>query len=120
MNLKVYEIRLKVFTLTDIPIDKTAEKEAAFIDSALSKCEHFKEYHERNCFKLYTFDGLYPLGQNGIRKKNEVYTMTIRTISKELRYSNKTKKGNGSASSVIHLRLKLRVSALGLLKVLYE
>ena len=80
----VFEIRLKVFLLNDIKLDKVQMKIASFIDRVLSKDKEFLELHERNVFKNYCFDSMYPLCKNGIYKKENVYTVTIRTISKKL------------------------------------
>ncbi len=82
--MSVFEIRLKVFLLNDIKLDKVQMKIASFIDRALSKDKEFLELHERNVFKNYCFDSMYPLCKNGAYKKENVYTITIRTISKKL------------------------------------
>lgn len=82
--MSVFEIRLKVFLLNDIKLDKVQRKIASFIDRALSKDKEFLELHERNVFKNYCFDSMYPLCKNGAYKKENVYTITIRTISKKL------------------------------------
>ena len=82
--MSVFEIRLKVFLLNDIKLDKVQMKIASFIDRALSKDKEFLELHERNVFKNYCFDSMYPLCKNGIYKKENVYNITIRTISKKL------------------------------------
>ena len=98
-----------IHALNDIPIKDTLEIESEFIDSVLLKNEKFKKLHEERCFKPYCFDGLYPLGENGRRKKDTIYTMTIRTVSKELKYffeqelsshSTKTLKGLVTATKV--------------------
>lgn len=44
---KVYEIRLKIFLLRDIPVIKIMGEEAEFIDSALAKDSKWLEYHEK-------------------------------------------------------------------------
>lgn len=113
-KLKVYEIKLKLYALNDIPIKDTLEIESEFIDSALLKNEKFKKLHEERCYKLYCFDGLYPLGKNGIRKKDTIYIMTIRTVNKELKdfleqelcnHSTKTLKGLVTATRVVPHKL---------------
>jgi CRISPR-associated endoribonuclease Cas6 len=82
--MSVFEIRLKVFLLNDIKLDKAQMKITSFIDRALSKDKEFLELHEKNIFKNYCFNNMYPLCENGVYKKDNVYTITIRTISKEL------------------------------------
>lgn len=82
--MSVFEIRLKVFLLNDIKLDKAQIKITSFIDKALSKDKEFLELHGRNVFKNYCFNNMYPLCENSIYKKEKVYTITIRTISKKL------------------------------------
>lgn len=81
---KVYEIRLKIFLLRDIPVIKIMGEEAEFIDSALAKDSKWLEYHEKNCLKNYCMGGLYPIEKDGVYKKEEIYTITIRTVDVEL------------------------------------
>ncbi|WP_291628494.1 CRISPR-associated endoribonuclease Cas6 [Clostridium sp.] len=80
----VFEIRLKIFLLKDIKINKLQSTIASFIDKSLAKKKEFLELHYRNEFKNYCFDGMYPLSDNGIYNSNNIYTITIRTIDKKL------------------------------------
>lgn len=82
--MPVFEIKLKVFLLKNIEINRIQEKISSFIDSTLSKDEELLEFHNQNTFKNYCFDGMYPLCENGIYKSENVYTITIRTINKSL------------------------------------
>lgn len=82
--MKVYEISLKVFLLNDIKIENSQEKIGEIIDLALGKQAEFLKLHEENSFKYYCFNSFYPLELDGIYKSNKVYTVKIRTISKEL------------------------------------
>lgn len=82
--MSVFEIKLKVFLLKDIELNSIQEKISAFIDMSLSKDEELLRFHNKNTFKNYCFDGMYPLGENGIYKCENIYTITIRTIDKNL------------------------------------
>lgn len=60
-NKKVYELRIKVYIIKDIPLWEILAKEAEYIDSALAQSEKWLEHHETNRFKNYCFGGLYPI-----------------------------------------------------------
>lgn len=79
-QITVFEIRLKVFLLKDIPLSKMLTAEAYFIDSVLTKDQEWLTYHETNQYKLYCMNGLFPLERDGIYKKEQIYTITIRTV----------------------------------------
>ena len=83
-QITVFEIRLKVFLLKDIPLSKMLTAEAYFIDSVLTKDQEWLTYHETNQYKLYCMNGLFPLERDGIYKKEQIYTITIRTVEAEL------------------------------------
>lgn len=83
-NKKVYELRVKVYILKDIPLREILAKEAEYIDSALAKNERWLEYHETNRFKNYCFGGLYPIEKEGVYKKDNIYTVTVRTVDSNL------------------------------------
>ncbi len=80
----VFEIKLKVFLLKDLQLSKVQSKVTRFIDSGLSENKNYLNMHLKNGFKEYCFDSLYPIESEKIYKKNNIYTVTIRTINKEL------------------------------------
>lgn len=80
-NIKVYEIRIKVYILRDIPLQEILATEAEFIDSALAQNQRWLEYHEVNQYKNYCFAGLYPIEKEGVYKKGNIYTITLRTVN---------------------------------------
>lgn len=80
VDLQVFEIRLKVYLLEDIPVEAVQKKTAALIDICLSRDEELLEFHETNQFKNYSFGNPYPLEKDKVYKKNKVYVITIRTI----------------------------------------
>lgn len=83
-QLKVYEIRLKIFLMQDIVQEHSYSAFSEFVDTYLSKKADFLELHEENCFKLYCFDQPYPVEKDGIYKKNNIYTVRIRTVNPQL------------------------------------
>lgn len=83
-QLKVYEIRLKVYLLQDIPYERTYTVMSDYIDSCLAKDEKYRKLHETNQYKYYCFDNPYPTEKNGIYKKDQIYTVRIRAVDEEL------------------------------------
>lgn len=83
-NIKVYEIRIKVYILRDIPLQEILATEAEFIDSALAQDQRWLEYHEVNQYKNYCFAGSYPIEKEGVYKKGNIYTITLRTVNVDL------------------------------------
>lgn len=83
-NIKVYEIRIKVYILRDIPLQEILATEAEFIDSALAQDQRWLEYHEVNQYKNYCFAGLYTIEKEGVYKKGNIYTITLRTVNVDL------------------------------------
>ena len=81
MNVKVYELRVKLYTLKDIQVDDMLSIESDYIDSALALSDEWLTYHENTGYKMYTFNGLFPLERSGISVS---YTHLIRwTYSKK-------------------------------------
>lgn len=83
-NVRVYQIRVKVFLRKDVRVDEMLAVEADFIDQALAKENMWLEYHKKNQFKLYSWGGFYPIEKDGIYKKEQIYTITIRTVDVKL------------------------------------
>lgn len=82
--MNVFQIKLKIFILRDISIEDSQAVISAFIDEGLAKNKKLLELHESNKFKGYCFDAPYPIEENKVYKKDTIYTLTIRTIDKEL------------------------------------
>lgn len=82
--MNVFQIRLKIFLLKDIELELIQSKIAAYIDKTLGKNEQLLGFHDSNEFKNYCFDAPFPLEIDKIYKKDNVYTLTIRTIDKDL------------------------------------
>ncbi|WP_026889576.1 CRISPR-associated endoribonuclease Cas6 [Clostridium beijerinckii] len=82
--MNVFQVKLKIFILKDMPIEDSQVIISGFIDSGLSKDSKLLELHESNKFKGYCFDAPYPLEKDKVYKKDKIYTVTIRTISKGL------------------------------------
>lgn len=82
--MEVVQIRLKLYTLKDIPVEQVQEKLTLFIDTGFAVNEELLQMHEENCFKPYCFDFLYKIEPDKIYKKDRIYTLTIRTLERKL------------------------------------
>ncbi len=82
--MEVVQIRLKLYTLKDIPVEQVQEKLTLFIDTGFAVNEELLQMHEENCFKSYCFDFLYKIEPDKIYKKDRIYTLTIRTLDRKL------------------------------------
>lgn len=82
--LKVIEIIIKVYLLSDIPQNQIHNVIAEYIDSYFLNDVKYMEFHEKNIDKLYVFDSPVPLAEQGIYKADAVYQFRIRTVDSEL------------------------------------
>lgn len=78
------ELQVKVFLLEDIRLEDTSEKICKLIDKLLVKDVNYNAFHNENKFKNYSFNMLYPLEQNKIYKKENIYTFILRTVDTDL------------------------------------
>ncbi|MDO5337102.1 MAG: CRISPR-associated endoribonuclease Cas6 [Eubacteriales bacterium] len=78
--MKVWQIRLKLYLLQDISVNRIQTAVTSFIDFSFRKNEHFIQMHKENIFKNYVYDLPYPIERDKVYKQGNVYTLTIRTI----------------------------------------
>lgn len=83
-KFKVYELDVKVYLLQNIHDDILLTAESDFIDSALAKDYEWLLFHKTNKYKQYTFDKLNPFMKNAVYKKDNVYTLKIRSVNTAL------------------------------------
>ena len=76
----VYSIRLKIFFLCDVPLNKIQTKITYFLDKGFADDAMLLERHEENTFKSYVFDFPYSSEPDKIYRKGKIYTLTVRTI----------------------------------------
>ncbi len=84
MENYTYAIRIRIYILKDIPIEEIQGEITKYIDSGLSEMPQFAELHKENRYKYYVYDNLYPLEKDKVYKKNQIYTLTIRTVDAKL------------------------------------
>lgn len=83
-DLKVLELNLKVYVLKNIRSNEALAKIAELIDKSLAYESNFLDFHNKNMFKGYCYNSLFPLEGDGVYKNGKVYSIKIRTINKEL------------------------------------
>ena len=83
-KLKVYENRVRVYLLKDIPFKELQNVLANFVDSALCQNEKLISFHEENRYKFYSIGTLWPVERGMTYKKDQLYTLTVRTTEPKL------------------------------------
>lgn len=53
MNIKVYELKIKLYILKDIPVDDMLSIESDYIDSALALSDEWLTYHENTGYNTF-------------------------------------------------------------------
>ncbi|MCC0673533.1 CRISPR-associated endoribonuclease Cas6 [Clostridioides sp. ES-S-0145-01] len=82
--VKCIELSVKVYLLENIYLDNVAKEICKLIDDTLIMEDKYREFHNKNEFKYYSFNLLYPLEKDKIYKKDCIYTFIIRTVDSEL------------------------------------
>lgn len=82
--MQVYQIRIKLYMLTDVALSRIQTNLTAFIDKGFLENEGLLQMHEENRFKNYCYDLPYPIEKDKLYKKGKIYTVTIRTIDPKL------------------------------------
>lgn len=83
-KLNVYEMRIKVYLLENIHFQELQNALANFVDSALCQCEELISFHEENCYKFYSIGTLWPVERGMTYRKEQIYTLTVRTVDPDL------------------------------------
>ena len=118
--MKVFEIKLKVYLLQDIMFENIQSEISSFIDGALGKNAELKKFHERNEFKNYCFDGLYPVEKNKVYSSSNIYTITLRTINKDLADFFVNKLVNGYSKTIKGLTCEIRIIPKKIIEKIYS
>ena len=105
----IYEIRLKVYLMENIINSEMMEHISKFVDASLGKSPDFIEFHNKNQFKYYCISGFYPIEKDGIYKRDNIYTITIRTVDKKLGKYFLEVLENTITSKIKGLRISVRI-----------
>lgn len=84
MVLQVFEVSIKLYLLRNIEHKNINKFITSFIDSGLAKDERLLNFHNVNTYKNYTYNSFYPIEKDKIYKKDNIYTIQIRTVDKDL------------------------------------
>lgn len=84
MDIQVYQIRLKLYCLHNIPYDFVQKSITFFIDKSFLQNEKLSTLHKERTFKNYCYDLPYPVPKDKTYHKDTIYTLTLRTIDKRL------------------------------------
>ena len=84
MKFNVYELKVKVYLTKTIIKDNMLESISDLIDLSLSKNDRYLQFHKENKYKYYCYNSFYPLEMDGEYKEDNIYTVQLRTIDKEL------------------------------------
>ena len=76
--MEVYEMKLKVKLKKDIFLKDVSTYITRFMDMNLSVNPTMYNYHTSKIYKGYIFDGLFPIEEDKIYKKNKEYFSTLR------------------------------------------
>lgn len=79
----IYQLNVKLYIKEDIKKIEVSDKLSKMIDFCMCKNEHYEKYHNAKDFKNYSFNSLYPIEPDGIYKSDNIYTIQIRTSSKD-------------------------------------
>ncbi|URZ02300.1 CRISPR-associated endoribonuclease Cas6 [Clostridium felsineum] len=82
--LKVYEFSIKIYLLETIQEKDVLQIISEVIDKSFTKSPELAEFHETNTYKMYVFNGLYPISREKIYSKGSIYTFQIRTVDEKL------------------------------------
>ncbi|MCQ4635975.1 CRISPR-associated endoribonuclease Cas6 [Anaerovorax odorimutans] len=75
---------MRLYLLDNIPYPYTLAAIAEFVDKALCADERWKQYHQENHYKQYSFSSLCPISKSGIYEKDTLRTFTLRTLDADL------------------------------------
>ncbi len=84
MEIRVYSVRIRIYIIRDIPVEKIRAAVTEFLDSGLVVNPQLAALHSQNKYKYYVYDSLYPIEKDKIYKKDHIYTLTIRTLDTTL------------------------------------
>lgn len=114
----VWSIRAKIFIIKDIPVREIQAKIAEYIDTSFAGTE-LLDFHEANCYKRYCLSGLWPIEKDGVYKKDNIYTTTIRTVDKELAQYFLEKLKNHYTETIKGLTTEIKIVSKKIISELY-
>ncbi|MFJ5769456.1 CRISPR-associated endoribonuclease Cas6 [Psychrobacillus sp. NPDC093180] len=118
--MKIFEIRLKVYLLKNVPGENSAEEISKLIDQSLFMNEQTKEMHEKREYAPYTFNSFFPIEKSNLYKEGNIYTIIIRTISEEFKNHCENYLSNCYTETLKALSVEARIFREGLIEKVYS
>lgn len=107
--MAVFELSAKVYLSEKIFYVDVPYELSKLIDRTLALDSNFLELHNKNCFKNYCFNGLYPLEIDKIYKKDNIYNFQIRSIDENLIQFLCEKLKNAFTDKIKVLKIDLKI-----------
>ena len=82
--VKVFQLSVKIYLLKKHKQEDALNEICSFIDTTLARDEEFLELHNKNCYKMYSFNPFYPVEEDRVYKEDKIYTFQIRTLDVKL------------------------------------
>lgn len=113
-----YQLKISCVLKQDLNFKNMFEELSKVINKAFLKDKNLKALHKLNTFKMYVFDGLYPVTKEGYKKFN-LYGFNFRTVDKALAFklNSLLKKTNSDFINIVKIVMETRNT--GKLKGLY-
>lgn len=86
--MKIYRLNLKIYLLQNIHVLNIREEVARLIDDSFKNEQN--AFHLENKYKLYCFNSPFPLAENDIYKKGQVYNVQLTTCDEYVRKTIET------------------------------
>ena len=82
--MKYFELTCTAYIKKDILFRDSFEKLSKYISFSMAQTNEFKELHNSDGFKFYTFNNFYPIEKSKIYKQGNSYTFSIRSFNENL------------------------------------
>ncbi len=82
--MKYFELTCTAYIKRDILFRDSFEKLSKYISFSMAQTNEFKELHNSNGFKFYTFNNFSPIEKSKIYKRGNSYTFLIRSFNENL------------------------------------
>lgn len=113
-------MKLTVYLLKDIESKNALSKIASLIDKSFLWDERMMKMHKKVSYKPYTFNSLYPIEKDQIYRAGKVYTILIRSISKDFVHFCKEHLVNTYTEEMKALALTVKVLPQKMIQRIYS
>ncbi len=80
----VFENIIKVYIMKSVLKQDMTQIITDLIDKSMCNDAEYLQFHRKNTYKMYSFDGFYPYESDGIYKEGKIYSFRIRTTDEKL------------------------------------